>query len=41
MDNNEAFQKWLKQNYPDYPPPLSEVQIIVGQAIFQLKKQQK
>lgn len=22
---NQAFEKWLKENYPDYPPPLSEI----------------
>ena len=22
---NQAFEEWLKENYPDYPPPLSEV----------------
>ena len=25
QNNDEAFEKWLKENYPDYPPPLSEV----------------
>lgn len=24
-NEREAFEKWLKENYPDYPPPLSEV----------------
>jgi predicted nuclease with TOPRIM domain len=23
--NQEAFEKWLKANYPEYPPPLSKV----------------
>lgn len=36
---NEAFEKWLKDNYPDYPPPLSEIWQAATQASEQRIKE--